>query len=118
MRLRVEVAQPLRGGRPQPLSAFAGQRVHAVAGIGDPERFFSMLRDVGIAVVPHAFPDHHAYTPADFEFGSKLPILMTEKDAVKCAAFADAQSFMVPVDAVLPEAFWVALLDKLPARGA
>ena len=77
-----------------------------------------MLRDVGIAVVPHAFPDHHAYTPADFEFGSKLPILMTEKDAVKCAAFADAQSFMVPVDAVLPEAFWVALLDKLPARGA
>ena len=118
MRLRVEVAQPLHGGRPQPLSAFAGQRVHAVAGIGDPERFFSMLRDVGIAVVPHAFPDHHAYTPADFEFGSKLPILMTEKDAVKCAAFADAQSFMVPVDAVLPEAFWVALLDKLPARGA
>ena len=81
MRLRVEVAQPLRGGRPQPLSAFAGQRVHAVAGIGDPERFFSMLRDVGIAVVPHAFPDHHAYTPADFEFGSKLhPQYMKEFD--------------------------------------
>ena len=118
MRLRVEAAQPIRGGRPLPLSAFAGQRVHAVAGIGDPERFFAMLREAGIAVVPHAFPDHHAYTRADFDFGSKLPVLMTEKDAVKCAAFADAQAFMVPVDAVLPEAFWVALLDRLPARGA
>ena len=118
MRLRVESAHPIRGGRAQPLSAFAGQRVHAVAGIGDPERFFSMLREIGIAVVPHAFPDHHAYTQADFDFGSRLPVLMTEKDAVKCAAFADAQSFMVPVDAVLPEAFWIALLDRLPARSA
>lgn len=116
MRLRVDAAQPIHGGRAQPLSAFAGQRAHAVAGIGDPERFFTMLRDAGIAVVPHAFPDHHAYTAADFDFGSKLPVLMTEKDAVKCAAFADAQTFMVPVDAQLPEAFWVALLDRLPAR--
>lgn len=113
MRLRVETAQPMRGGRAQPLSAFAGQRVHAVAGIGDPERFFSMLRNAGIAVVPHAFPDHHSYVQADFDFGSRLPVLMTEKDAVKCAAFADAQAFMLPVDAVLPEAFWVSLLDRL-----
>ena len=118
MRLETGQALPLVGGRALPLSRFSGQRVHAVAGIGDPERFFSMLREIGIAVVPHAFPDHHAYTQADFDFGSRLPVLMTEKDAVKCAAFADAQSFMVPVDAVLPEAFWVALLDKLPARGA
>jgi tetraacyldisaccharide 4'-kinase len=116
MHLRVGAAQPLRGGRAQPLSAFAGQRVHAVAGIGDPERFFAMLRDAGIAVVPHAFADHHAYTQADFHFGSRLPVLMTGKDAVKCAAFADAQFFVVPVDAHLPEAFWAALLDRLPAR--
>lgn len=116
MRLQVGAAQSVRGGRAQPLSAFFGQRVHAVAGIGDPERFFSMLRDAGIAVVPHAFPDHHAYEAADFAFGSRLPVLMTVKDAVKCAAFADAQTFMVPIDAVLPEAFWIALLDRLPAR--
>ena len=116
MRLQVGAAQPVHGGRAQPLSAFAGQRVHAVAGIGDPERFFSMLREAGIAVVPHAFPDHHAYVAADFEFGSRLPVLMTVKDAVKCADLTDAQAFMVPVDAVLPEAFWVALLDRLPAR--
>ncbi|WP_374356127.1 tetraacyldisaccharide 4'-kinase [Thermomonas sp.] len=116
MRLHVGAAQPLQGGRAQALSTFAGQRVHAVAGIGDPERFFAMLRDAGIAIVPHAFPDHHAYVADDFAFASKLPILMTVKDAVKCAGMVDAQAFMVPVDAVLPEAFWMALLDRLPAR--
>ena len=118
MRLRIDAAQPLHGGRAQPLSAFAGQRVHAVAGIGDPERFFAMLRDAAIAVVPHAFPDHHVYVASDFEFGSRLPVLMTEKDAVKCAEFAGTQGWMVPVAAQLPEAFWIALLDRLPARNA
>ena len=106
-------AVPVLGGRPQPLSGFAGQRVHAVAGIGDPERFFATLRAAGLAVVPHAFPDHHRYTAEDFEFGSDLPVLMTEKDAVKCAAFAGEQHYLVPVRAELPEAFWIALLDRL-----
>ena len=101
MRLRAEYAVPLVGGRPRSLSDFAGQRVHAVAGIGDPERFFSMLRGFDIAVVPHAFADHHRYTRADFEFGSRLPILMTEKDAVKCAAFAAPHWWAVPVAARL-----------------
>jgi tetraacyldisaccharide 4'-kinase len=118
MRLQVDAAQPLQGGRAQPLAAFAGQRVHAVAGIGDPERFFATLRAAGIAVVPHAFPDHHAYAGGDFAFGSRLPVLMTEKDAVKCSAFAQPGWYAVPADAQLPEAFWVALLDRLPARGA
>lgn len=116
MRLGIGEVRPLLGGRGLPLAAFAGQRVHAVAGIGEPERFFAMLREAGIAVVPHAFPDHHRYTPADFDFGSRLPVLMTEKDAVKCAAFADAQAFVVPVEARLPEAFWSALLERLPER--
>jgi tetraacyldisaccharide 4'-kinase len=56
--------------------------------------------------------------PADFEFGSRLPVLMTEKDAVKCREFADSAFFSVPVRAELPEAFWIALLDRLPPRGA
>ena len=116
MRLQVQVAMPLQGGRAQPLAAFAGQRVHAVAGIGDPERFFATLRDAGIAVVPHAFPDHHAYGPGDFAFGSPLPVLMTEKDAVKCRGFAQPGWHAVPADARLPEAFWVALCAKLPRR--
>ncbi|NUS37909.1 MAG: tetraacyldisaccharide 4'-kinase [Lysobacter sp.] len=113
MRLVAGDAKPLAGGRPQPLAAFAGQRVHAVAGIGDPERFFAMLRAAGLAVVPHAFDDHHAYVAADLQFGSDLPVLMTEKDAVKCAAFAGARAYGVPVRAELPEAFWIALLEKL-----
>jgi tetraacyldisaccharide 4'-kinase len=113
MRLHADSAMPLRGGRPRPLPVFAGQRVHAVAGIGDPERFFSMLRDLQIAVVPHAFPDHHRYRAGDFEFGSDLPVLMTEKDAVKCLAFATDRFHCVPIRAELPEAFWVALLDRL-----
>jgi len=113
MRLSGDSAVPVLGGRPQPLASFAGQRVHAVAGIGDPERFFSMLRALEIAVVPHAFSDHHRYVAGDFQFGSDLPLLMTEKDAVKCAAFASARHYKVPVRAELPEAFWVALLDRI-----
>lgn len=113
MRLASQDALALRGSRNVPLSAFAGQRVHAVAGIGDPERFFAMLRGLGIAVVPHAFPDHHRYTAADLAFGSELPVLMTEKDAVKCAALAADGLYSVPIRALLPEAFWVALLDRL-----
>lgn len=116
MQLRPGDAVPLAGGRPLPLAGFRDQRVHAVAGIGDPERFFGMLRGLGIGVVPHAFPDHHAYTAADFDFGSPLPLLMTEKDAVKCAGLGLRQAWAVPVDATLPEAFWVALLDRLPPQ--
>ena len=113
MTLVADHALPLAGGRALPLSSFAGQRVHAVAGIGDPERFFGMLRGLGIAVVPHAFPDHHSYGTGDFEFGSRLPVLMTDKDAVKCAAFVTDAHFSVPVRADVPEAFWVSLLHKL-----
>ena len=113
MRLHADMATPLTGGRARPLTSFAGQRVHAVAGIGDPERFFAMLRGLNIAVVPHAFNDHHRYQASDFEFGSRLPVLMTEKDAVKCGALANDDFYGVPVRAELPEAFWVALLDKL-----
>lgn len=118
MRLRAGDAIPMRGGRPRSLSTFAGQRVHAVAGIGDPERFFSMLRGLDIAVVPHAFSDHHRYTEGDFHFGSELPVLMTEKDAVKCASFANERFLSVPVRAELPEAFWIGLLDRLPRQEA
>ena len=105
----------MQGYRPE---AFAGQRVHALAGIAHPQRFFQMLRARGIGVVPHAFADHHRYQAADLSFGSELPVLMTEKDAVKCAAFATDWDFSVPVTAELPEAFWVALLEKLDKRSA
>lgn len=117
MQLRSANAVPLLGGRNRPLGSFGGHRVHAVAGIGNPQRFFEMLRSLGIGVVPHAFDDHHAYVASDLAFGSELPVLMTEKDAVKCAAFANEWHYSVPVTAELPEAFWVALLEKLPKAG-
>ena len=113
MRLRIESARPLKGGRQVSLQSFAGQRVHAVAGIANPQRFFQMLRARGIAVVPHAFADHHRYQPEDLAFGSELPVLMTEKDAVKCQGFASRWHYAVPLQAELPAAFWVALLDRL-----
>ncbi|HKQ30106.1 MAG TPA: tetraacyldisaccharide 4'-kinase [Burkholderiales bacterium] len=63
---------------------FHGRRVHAVAAIGNPRRFFDHLRCLGIDTIEHAFADHHAFTPADLAFGDGLDIIMTEKDAVKC----------------------------------
>ena len=105
--------RPLAGGRARPLGYFKGQRVHAVAGIAHPQRFFDMLRARGIGVVPHAFADHHAYQRQDLSFGSQLPVLMTEKDAVKCRAFGNDWYYAVPLRAELPAAFWVALTDRL-----
>ncbi len=71
----------------RPAKSFAGQRVHAVAGIGDPKRFFLQLARFGIKVVPHPFPDHHAFRAEDLDFGDSDPVVMTEKDAVKCKRF-------------------------------
>ncbi|WP_411850562.1 tetraacyldisaccharide 4'-kinase [Stenotrophomonas sp. LGBM10] len=117
MQLHIDSAQPLQGGRARTLAHFRGQRVHAVAGIAHPQRFFDMLRAQGIGVVPHAFADHHAYQASDLRFGSELPVLMTEKDAVKCKAFANEWHFAVPLAAELPAAFWVNLLDRLDKLG-
>ncbi len=67
-----------------PLSAFSGQKVHALAGIGNPQGFFDLLTHFQIEVLPHRFPDHYRYKSKDLNFSDQLPILMTEKDAVKC----------------------------------
>jgi len=96
---------------------FAGRRVHAVAGIGRPGRFFDQLRRLGLDVVPHPFPDHHDYMPADFAFGDDEPILMTEKDAVKCEAFAPADTWVFPVRARISEAALQPILDSLDRHG-
>jgi tetraacyldisaccharide 4'-kinase len=101
--------------QPRPLSAFAGQRVHAVAGIGEPARFFTTLREAGIELIEHPFPDHHDYRTADFAFGDGLPVLMTEKDAVKARhlALVDAPLWVLPVGAELPGAFFAMLAGQL-----
>jgi tetraacyldisaccharide 4'-kinase len=96
-----------------PLAHFSRKRVHAVAGIGHPARFFDALRAQGIEPLEHAFPDHHRYTAGDFDFGDDAPVLMTEKDAVKCSGFARAQWWSVPVAAVLPASFFDGIADRL-----
>ena len=90
---------------PRDLSAFAGTPVHAVCAIGNPSRFFEMLLGARLQVVPHPFPDHHVFTRRDIEFGDRLPVLMTEKDAVKCRRIAGRQHWYVPVRAELDESF-------------
>ena len=99
--------------RQRPLREFAGQRVHAVAGIGNPARFFAQLREAGIEPIEHAFPDHHPFAAADLAFGDQLDVLMTSKDAVKCRAFAGPRHWHVPVRAQLPRDFFDALAAHL-----
>ena len=113
MRLEAKNSVALRGGKTQALSALAGASIHAVAGIGNPERFFNMLRSRGIDVIGHALPDHARLTAADIEFGDDKPVFMTEKDAVKCAAFGGRQHWYVPVTACFDGAESGALLEVI-----
>jgi tetraacyldisaccharide 4'-kinase len=78
---------------------FNGLRVHAVAGIGNPQQFFDTLTRIGVAHTSHAFADHHAFTAADLTFSDCDAIVMTEKDAVKCEAFASDKHWALQVDA-------------------
>jgi tetraacyldisaccharide 4'-kinase len=73
--------------------------VHAVAGIGNPQRFFDHLRKLGVDIRPHPFPDHHAFTGVDLAFAGEAAVLMTEKDAVKCEEFARENFWFLPVEA-------------------
>lgn len=105
---------PVRGGAESvTLESFRHQQVHAVAGIGHPDRFFDTLRAHGIEVIDHAFPDHHPYTAADLGFGDDLPVIMTEKDAVKCQTFAPKQSWFLQVSAAPDKRFADELLALL-----
>lgn len=79
------------------LEQFSNTKVHAVAGIGHPNRFFTMLENAGINVIPHVYPDHYAYKQSDLEFNDKLPIIMTEKDAVKCSRFNKNNIWYLPI---------------------
>ena len=93
---------------------FAGIPVHAVCAIGHPQRFFRMLRARGIEIrAEHAFPDHHPFTARDLAFGDDLPIIMTEKDAVKVQRFAAPQHWMVPARAALVPEFGARLMAAL-----
>lgn len=100
------------------LESFASKKIHAVAGIGHPERFFQALRKAGFEVVPHVFPDHYLYQASDLAFNDDLPVVMTEKDAVKCKLFADKRYWSVSVRVSMSPLFEQALLTKLQHIGS
>jgi len=111
LQLALDEARALDGTVRRPLSTFVGQRLRALAGIGDPERFFTALRAHDLDIEPRPFPDHHAYRTADFADLQDRPLLMTGKDAVKCRQFGLRDAWAVPLRATLPDAF----LDRLDA---
>lgn len=86
-----------------PSERLAGMTVHAVSGIGNPQRFYDTLKALGATVVEHAFPDHHDFSEADFDFArdAEQIVVMTEKDWIKCRAFARSDWWVVTVKAVL-----------------
>jgi tetraacyldisaccharide 4'-kinase len=92
----------------------SGIEIHAVAGIGNPQRFFETLETLGIEAVPHRFPDHHPFTLDDFSsIGTGSAIIMTEKDAVKCRSLGLENSWYLPVETHLPDEFEVMFKDRL-----
>lgn len=104
---------------PLPLDYFEqGTRVHAVAGIGNPQRFYQTLRSLGIAPLEHDFPDHHQYTLEELQFTEPWPVVMTAKDAVKCRAFAEPEWHWLEVSSQLPETFWLSFDQRVAALSA
>ena len=104
-------------GETRPLDSFLGAPVHAVCAIGHQERFFRTLEAHGLTIIRHPFPDHHPFAEKEIRFPDDAPVLMTEKDAVKCEAFADARHWYVPVEAALSNELEAALLSVLRSRG-
>ena len=105
-------------GRRCPAAALAGRPLHAMAGIGDPGRFFRTLSALGLQFTAHPFPDHHDYVAADLAFADDGVLLMTEKDAVKCAGLTTGEAWVLPVEAVLSPALIELVMEKLRGRTA
>lgn len=114
MTLEAQVCVNLATGEQKSISEFfRRQMVHGVAGIGNPTRFFNQLKQLGSQVIEHPFPDHFVYRASDLHFGDALPIVMTEKDAVKCKGFALRNAWYIQVRAIVPDAFLQAVHEKV-----
>ncbi|HSX69422.1 MAG TPA: tetraacyldisaccharide 4'-kinase [Pseudomonas sp.] len=117
LQLRPSALVNLRSGERVGLGHFPpGQQLHAVAGIGNPQRFFNTLEALNWRPIAHPFADHASFSPEALQFSPKLPLVMTDKDAVKCRAFAAADWWYLAVDAQPSSAFatWLdAKLDSL-----
>jgi len=99
------------------LSEFKGKEVDAIAGIGNPERFFNTLVMQGLLVESHGFSDHHAYTQSDISFEGDRPLIMTEKDAVKCRALKLQEAWYLPVSAKLRGDLVTQIVTTLKSKG-
>jgi tetraacyldisaccharide 4'-kinase len=113
MQLELGLPLALHDAAPRHWNEFRDADCAAIAGIGNPQRFFDALHGQGLRPETRAFPDHHTYTPADLDFARGRALLMTDKDAIKCGAFAADNAFRVPVAAQLPESFFRAVLERL-----
>jgi tetraacyldisaccharide 4'-kinase len=112
MHLTGVTAINLSTGEEKPLAVFKDENnLHAVAGIGHPARFFALLSKAGLQFEEHEFPDHYDFVSTDIALNNT--VLMTEKDAVKCRAFASLQHWFVPVTAILDAQFTEKLLTQL-----
>jgi tetraacyldisaccharide 4'-kinase len=116
MQLMAEKLVNLVTGEQKSLDEFNGVDCHALAGIGNPERFFKVLDAAGLICKTHSFPDHYPFQRHDIEFADNKPVLMTEKDAVKCTAFAGKQHWYLPVKAVPDATFPEQLLTLLKRK--
>jgi tetraacyldisaccharide 4'-kinase len=106
--------QSLDSGQSWRLSQFSGCSVNAVAGIANPDRFFELLEHARIKVLPHRFADHHAFEAGDFSgMDSGLPVVMTEKDAVKCGGLGLHNAWYLSVDAVVPAQWEQELINQV-----
>lgn len=104
-------------GKTAAAADFSATKNHAVAGIGNPQRYFRHLKALGMSFTPHPFPDHHPYRAEDLAFDDCDAILLTEKDAVKCAPFADARYWMLRVEARIDPALIAHILRKIAPHG-
>lgn len=111
-----EFVNLLNGSLKSTAAEFADQSLFAIAGIGNPERFFQQLRQMGLSFRSHAYPDHYAFSPKDFESAKAETVLMTEKDAVKCQAFAQANFWALPVYAEINGDLMAIILNKLSVK--
>ncbi|VAW52144.1 Tetraacyldisaccharide 4'-kinase [hydrothermal vent metagenome] len=111
--LRIIDVYHLSDGRHVALSSFSNKCIHAVAGIGNPSRFFTQLKKNGIELIEHAFSDHHRYTQADFLTWGNDCIVMTEKDAVKCNHLSLPDAWVISVTAELSKSLELELSEKI-----
>ena len=115
MRLEPESLTQLKTGNAIEVKELQG-KITALAGIGNPQRFYSTLSQLGIEFTPYSYPDHYQFKSHDLNFAEST-VIMTEKDAVKCSSFVSDKMYYLPVEATLNDAFWDALWSHKQLQG-